>query len=152
VATGFGGWGMTNGTVAGMLLCDAILGRPNRWAELYDSTRVPKLRGFGKLAKENANVGKRWFADRLPGRMADVDQIPPGEGRIVSLDGERAAAYRSEEGALVAVSATCTHLGCVVSWNTAEKTWDCPCHGSRFDTNGKVIQGPAVKDLERKPS
>ena len=79
-----------------------------------------------------------------------MDEIPPGEGRIVSLDGERAAAYRSEDGALVALSATCTHLGCIVSWNTAEKTWDCPCHGSRFDTKGKVIQGPAVKDLERK--
>jgi glycine/D-amino acid oxidase-like deaminating enzyme/nitrite reductase/ring-hydroxylating ferredoxin subunit len=152
VATGFGGWGMTNGTVAGMILCDAILGRPNRWADLYDSTRVPKLSGFGKLAKENANVGKRWFADRLPGRKGDVDDIPPGEGRIVSLDGERAAAYRSEDGALVAVSATCTHLGCIVSWNTAEKTWDCPCHGSRFDTDGRVVQGPAVKDLERKSS
>ena len=100
VATGFGGWGMTNGTVAGMILCDAILGRPNRWAELYDSTRVPKLRGFGKLAKENANVGKRWFADRLPGRKGDGGRHSAGEGRIVSLDGERAAVVQGARRAL----------------------------------------------------
>ena len=150
VATGFSGWGMTNGTVAAMILCDAILGRPNPWAELYDSTRIPKLRGFGRLAKENANAGTRWVADRLPGRRDAVDEIPAGEGRIVSLNGERAAVYKDESGALVALSAVCTHLGCIVAWNTAEKTWDCPCHGSRFDTTGKVVQGPAVRDLERK--
>jgi glycine/D-amino acid oxidase-like deaminating enzyme/nitrite reductase/ring-hydroxylating ferredoxin subunit len=150
VATGFGGWGMSNGTVAGMILSDAILGRPNAWAQLYDSTRMPRLRGLGRLAKENANAGKRWVADRLPGRKGTVDDIPAGEGGIVELNGERAAIYKDEQGALTALSPVCTHLGCIVSWNTAEKSWDCPCHGSRFDTSGAVIQGPAVRDLERK--
>jgi glycine/D-amino acid oxidase-like deaminating enzyme/nitrite reductase/ring-hydroxylating ferredoxin subunit len=150
VATGFGGWGMTNGTVAALIVSDAILGRANQWAGLYDSTRLPRVRGFGRLAKENANVGMHWFADRLPGRKGDVDDIPAGEGRIVDLNGERAAVYKDENGELTAVSATCTHLGCIVGWNTAERTWDCPCHGSRFDTSGRVIQGPAVRDLEPK--
>jgi glycine/D-amino acid oxidase-like deaminating enzyme/nitrite reductase/ring-hydroxylating ferredoxin subunit len=150
VATGFGGWGMTNGTVAALILTDAILGRPNAWAELYDSTRLPRVRGLGRFVKENANVGTRWIGDRLPGRKGEPDDIPAGEGRIVDLNGERAAVYKDEQGALTALSATCTHLGCIVSWNTAEKTWDCPCHGSRFDTTGRVIQGPAVRDLARK--
>ena len=95
-------------------------------------------------------MGRRWVADRLPGRRGAVDEIPAGEGRIVNLNGERAAVYKDEGGALVALSAVCTHLGCIVAWNTAEKTWDCPCHGSRFDTTGKVVSGPAVRDLERK--
>ena len=151
VATGFSGWGMTNGTVAALILSDAILGKPNPWAELYDSTRLPRVRGLGRLAKENANVGTRWISDRLPGRKGTIDDIPAGEGRIVDMNGERAAVYKDEQGALTALSPTCTHLGCIVSWNTAERTWDCPCHGSRFDTTGRVIQGPAVKDLERKP-
>jgi glycine/D-amino acid oxidase-like deaminating enzyme/nitrite reductase/ring-hydroxylating ferredoxin subunit len=150
VATGFSGWGMTNGTVAGMVLSDAILGRPNAWAALYDSTRLPRVRGLGRLLKENTNAGTRWMADRLPGRKGTVDEVPVGEGRIVELNGERAAVYKDEQGALTALSPACTHLGCIISWNTAEGTWDCPCHGSRFDTNGRVIQGPAVKDLERK--
>jgi glycine/D-amino acid oxidase-like deaminating enzyme/nitrite reductase/ring-hydroxylating ferredoxin subunit len=150
IATGFGGWGMSNGTVAGMILSDAILGRPNGWAQLYDSTRMPRLRGLGRLAKENANAGTRWIADRLPGRKGRVDDIPAGEGGIVELNGERAAVYKDEQGALTVLSPVCTHLGCIVSWNTAENSWDCPCHGSRFDTSGAVIQGPAVRDLERK--
>ena len=152
VATGFSGWGMTNGTVAGMILSDAILGRENAWAALYDSTRLPPVRGLGRLAKENANAGTRWIGDRLPGRKGAVGEIPAGEGRIVEWNGERAAVYKDEQGALTALSAVCTHLGCLVSWNTAEKSWDCPCHGSRYDTGGRVIQGPAVNDLERKPA
>ena len=152
VATGFSGWGMTNGTVAGMILSDAILGRENAWAALYDSTRLPRVRELGRLAKENANVGMRWIGDRLPGRKGSVEDIPAGEGRIVEWNGERAAVSKDEQGALTALSPVCTHLGCIVSWNTAEKSWDCPCHGSRFDTDGRVIQGPAVEDLERKPA
>jgi glycine/D-amino acid oxidase-like deaminating enzyme/nitrite reductase/ring-hydroxylating ferredoxin subunit len=150
VATGFNGWGMTNGTVAGLLLCDAILGKPNPWAEVYDSTRLPPFRALGRLAKENANVGKRWVGDRLPGRQRSAAGLAPGEGAIVSLGSERAAVYKEEDGSLISLSPVCTHLGCIVGWNTAEKTWDCPCHGSRFDPRGRVIQGPAVQNLPRK--
>jgi Rieske Fe-S protein len=113
---------------------------------------LPRVRELGRLAKENANVGMRWIGDRLPGRKGSVEDIPAGEGRIVEWNGERAAVSKDEQGALTALSPVCTHLGCIVSWNTAEKSWDCPCHGSRFDTDGRVIQGPAVEDLERKPA
>jgi glycine/D-amino acid oxidase-like deaminating enzyme/nitrite reductase/ring-hydroxylating ferredoxin subunit len=150
IATGFSGWGMSNGTAAGMLLCDLILGRPNRWAALYDATRLPPLRATPRLLKENANAGKRWFGDRLPVRARSSEDLAAGEGAIVSLNGERAAVYKKDDRSIVALSPVCTHLGCIVGWNTAEKTWDCPCHGSRFDTDGKVIQGPAVRDLARK--
>lgn len=150
VATGFNGWGMTNGTVAGILLCDAILGKPNPWAEVYDSTRLPQLGAARRLVKENANVGLRWLGDRLPGRARSVAELAAGEGDVVSVGGERAAVYREDDGTLISLSPVCTHLGCIVGWNTAEKTWDCPCHGSRFDRQGRVIQGPAVQDLPRK--
>jgi nitrite reductase/ring-hydroxylating ferredoxin subunit len=150
VATGFNGWGMTNGTVAAIILCDAILGRANRWAEVYDSTRLPAVRAAPRLLKENANAGLRWFGDRLPGRTRSLPDLASGEGAVVSIGGERAAVYKDDDGTLVTLSPVCTHLGCLVGWNTAEKTWDCPCHGSRFDPNGRVIQGPAVQDLARK--
>jgi glycine/D-amino acid oxidase-like deaminating enzyme len=150
VATGFSGWGMTNGTAAAIILCDAILGRSNPWAEVYDSTRLPPLRAAPRLAKENANAGLRWFRDRLPRAARSLDELATGEGAVVKVNGEGAAVYRDEDGTLVALSAVCTHLGCIVGWNTAEKTWDCPCHGSRFDRHGRVIQGPAVQDLARK--
>jgi glycine/D-amino acid oxidase-like deaminating enzyme/nitrite reductase/ring-hydroxylating ferredoxin subunit len=150
VATGFNGWGMTNGTVAAIILSDAILGRANRWAEVYDSTRLPAVRAVPRLLKENANAGLRWFSDRLPGRTRSLPDLASGEGAVVSIGGERAAVYKDDDGTLVTLSAVCTHLGCIVGWNTAEKTWDCPCHGSRFDSYGRVIQGPAVQDLRRK--
>jgi glycine/D-amino acid oxidase-like deaminating enzyme/nitrite reductase/ring-hydroxylating ferredoxin subunit len=150
VATGFNGWGMTNGTVAGILLCDAIRGKPNPWAEVYDSTRLPQLGAARRLVKENANVGLRWLGDRLPGRARSVAELSAGEGDVVSIRGERAAVYKEDDGTLVTLSPVCTHLGCIVGWNTAEKTWDCPCHGSRFDRHGRVIQGPAVQNLPRK--
>jgi glycine/D-amino acid oxidase-like deaminating enzyme/nitrite reductase/ring-hydroxylating ferredoxin subunit len=149
-ATGFNGWGMTNGTVAGILLRDAILGKPNPWAEVYDSTRLPQLGAGRRLVKENANVGFRWLGDRLPGRARSVAELAAGEGGVVSIGGERAAVYKEDDGTLVSLSPVCTHLGCIVGWNTAEKTWDCPCHGSRFDRHGRVIQGPAVQNLPRK--
>jgi glycine/D-amino acid oxidase-like deaminating enzyme/nitrite reductase/ring-hydroxylating ferredoxin subunit len=150
VATGFNGWGMTNGTAAAMVLADAILGRPNPWAGVFDATRRKPTAAAARFTKENANVAKRLVADRLPGRAKDVAAIPPGEGAIARWPGGKAAVYRDEQGAVHALWPTCTHLGCIVAWNTAEKTWDCPCHGSRFDTDGNVIQGPAIRKLERR--
>jgi glycine/D-amino acid oxidase-like deaminating enzyme/nitrite reductase/ring-hydroxylating ferredoxin subunit len=147
-ATGFGGWGLTNGTAAGMLLADLALGRENPWAAIYDSTRVKPLTSASELAKENANVAKRWFADRAAAaRRHTVADLEPGEGRVARVDGELVAVHRADDGRLAAVSAVCTHLGCIVSWNPAERSWDCPCHGSRFAPDGRVIQGPAVADL-----
>jgi glycine/D-amino acid oxidase-like deaminating enzyme/nitrite reductase/ring-hydroxylating ferredoxin subunit len=151
VATGFMKWGLTNGTAAGMILTDLIGGRENPWADLFDATRFKPLASAKELVKENANVGKHFVGDHL-GRpdVRSVEELAPGEGGIVRRGASKHAAYRDDDGTLHEVSAVCTHLGCQVKWNQAERSWDCPCHGSRFDVSGRVIQGPAVKDLEPK--
>lgn len=148
VATGFSGTGMTFGTLAGMLLTDLILGNENPYAALYDAGRVKPRAGARDFIQENAEVAFRFVADRLAkpdGRhLADV---APGEAKILEVDGRKVAVYREEDGTPHAVSPVCTHLGCHVHWNTAERTWDCPCHGGRFSPTGRVLNGPAVKDL-----
>jgi Rieske Fe-S protein len=151
VATGYGKWGMTNGTVAAMILADLVQGRENPWAATFDSTRIALRQSVKQLISENADVVKRFVGDRLSSlRSGDADGLGPGAGGIVDLNGEHVAAFRDDSGILHAVSATCTHLGCQVQFNTAERTWDCPCHGSRFDIEGRVLQGPAVDDLASK--
>ncbi|MGZ8648224.1 MAG: FAD-dependent oxidoreductase [Solirubrobacteraceae bacterium] len=152
MATGFAKWGMTGGTAAALLLRDLLLGRENPWAPLFDPNRLNLRASAPRLIKENLQAGLRFVGDRVtkPGRRAAED-LRPGEGDIVRLNGERVAAYRDDEGALHAVSPTCTHLGCQVNFNAAERSWDCPCHGSRFAPDGRVLQGPAVHRLERKP-
>jgi glycine/D-amino acid oxidase-like deaminating enzyme/nitrite reductase/ring-hydroxylating ferredoxin subunit len=151
VATGFMKWGLTNGTAAGMILTDLINDRSNPWADLFDSTRFKPLASAKELVKENANVGVHFVGDHI-GRpdVRSVDALAPGQAGIVRRGAGKVAAYREEDGTLHTVSAVCTHLGCQVKWNEAERSWDCPCHGSRFDPTGRVIQGPAVKDLEQK--
>jgi Rieske Fe-S protein len=149
VATGFRKWGMTNGTATAMILADRILDRDNPWAEAFDSTRLAPGASIKSLVTENVNVGKRLVGDRLRSLAPrDADRLAAGEGGIVDLHGKKAAAYRDDSGALYAVSPTCTHLGCLVTFNTAERSWDCPCHGSRFGIDGRVIAGPATADLE----
>jgi glycine/D-amino acid oxidase-like deaminating enzyme/nitrite reductase/ring-hydroxylating ferredoxin subunit len=150
VATGFNGWGMSGGTLAAMILTDLILGDDNPWAQLYDAKRL-KLRGATSMfVKENAKVARHWLGDGLArGDAARVEDVAAGEGAIVRVNTERVAAYRDEHGVLHTLSPVCTHLACHVSWNRAEKTWDCPCHGSRFSAGGGVIQGPAVRDLRK---
>src|SRR3954468_17993808 len=151
VATGFMKWGLTNGTAAGMILTDLIAGRDNPWASLFDSTRFKPLASAKEIVKENVNVGAHFVGDHLaPPDVRSVGSIAPGEAAIVRRGAGKVAAYRDEDGTMHAVSAVCTHLGCQVQWNSAERSWDCPCHGSRFDVTGRVIQGPAVKDLETK--
>ena len=152
VATGFKKWGMTTGTFAGMIISDAILDRDNPWASLFDATRVDLTHSARQFATENANVAKRFVADRLDiMKVSDLTELASGEGKVVQVGGEKLAAYRDEGGTVHSVSPVCAHLGCVVSWNSAERTWDCPCHGSRYDYDGHAIQGPTVKDLEPKP-
>jgi glycine/D-amino acid oxidase-like deaminating enzyme/nitrite reductase/ring-hydroxylating ferredoxin subunit len=152
MATGFAKWGMTGGTAAARLLTDLLLQRDNAAAELFDPNRL-NLRASAKtLVTENAQSGLRFVGDRIRrcGRRP-IDDLQPGEGDIVRLGGEIVAGYRDDGGDLSAVSATCTHLGCRVSWNSAERSWDCPCHGSRFAPSGEVLQGPAVHPLAPKP-
>ncbi len=152
MATGFAKWGMTNGTAAASMLADRLLGRENPWAPTFDPNRFKPLAAAPTFVKENAQAGLRFVSDRItkPGARS-IHDLRPGEGDVVELEGEKVAAYRDEQGELVAVSARCTHLGCQVNWNTAERSWDCPCHGSRFAPTGDVLQGPAVHRLERKP-
>ncbi|HEU5144910.1 MAG TPA: FAD-dependent oxidoreductase [Dermatophilaceae bacterium] len=153
VATGLKKWGMTSGTLAGMLISDEIAGRSNAWAPLFSATRIKPLAEAPRFLVENARIGYRFVADRLlhPGRR-DIGDLQPGEGGIVSANGEKVAGYRDDAGVLHAVSSRCTHLGCQVAWNAAERTWDCPCHGSRFDPDGDLLEGPARRPLEVKPT
>lgn len=153
VATGFKKWGMTNGTAAGLMIADAIAGRDNPWSATFDASRQKSALSSRDLYKENANVAQQFVGDRLSTlRPPSADTLAPGEGGIVTCAGNKVAAYRDDEGTLHAVSPVCTHLGCLVAFNTAEKSWDCPCHGSRFTVAGEVIQGPATADLEAKPT
>jgi glycine/D-amino acid oxidase-like deaminating enzyme/nitrite reductase/ring-hydroxylating ferredoxin subunit len=150
-ATGFRKWGLAMGAAAGEMLTDAIVGRENRWAGFFDPGRLPPLAAAVDLAKENANVGFHFFADRLTRRSADsAKELEPGEGKVASRQGRQVAISRDDDGTLRAVSARCTHLGCIVAWNDAERSWDCPCHASRFAPDGSVLQGPAVNPLERR--
>lgn len=145
--TGDSGHGMTHGTIGAMIVTDRILGRENPWAELYDSRRVT-LKASGELAKENVNVALQYAAWVLPGDVRSGEQVPPGEGRVVRRGAKMVAVYCDPEGTVHERSAVCTHMGCVVKWNDLEKSWDCPCHGSRFDPYGAVLNGPATSGLE----
>jgi Rieske Fe-S protein len=148
VATGYAGNGMTYGMLAATILSDQIQGKDNPWLHLFDPNRK-KLHG-GTLAylKENTSYPYYLLKDRLTyveGRS--TDEVARGEGKVLSLGGERVACSRGADGRLEMVSAVCTHMGCLVHWNNAEKTWDCPCHGSRFHPSGKVFAGPAETPL-----
>lgn len=145
IATGDSGMGMTHGTIAGMLLTDLLQGRANPWADLYDPSRKP-LRNLKRAVKENFDAMREMIAGSIAETPA-MAAIPPGSGAVVRMGGEKVAAYVDEEGGVTCVSATCTHLGCTVQWNPLEKSWDCPCHGSRFAIDGAVLAGPATAPL-----
>jgi glycine/D-amino acid oxidase-like deaminating enzyme/nitrite reductase/ring-hydroxylating ferredoxin subunit len=146
IHTGDSGMGLTHGTIAGMLLCDLILGRDNAWAELYDPSRKT-VGATREYTAENLNVARQYVDWLTPGEVRSADEIPTGSGALMRRGLHKIALYRDVQGALHEQSAVCPHLGCIVHWNRAESTWDCPCHGSRFDCQGKVINGPANRDL-----
>ena len=146
--TGDSGNGMTHGTIGGMVITDLILGRPNHWAALYDPGRIT-LRASGEFAREAANMAAQYVQWLTAGDVEAVDEIPKDSGAIVRRGASKIAVYRDATGELHERSAVCPHLGCIVAWNPAEKTWDCPCHGSRFDKFGEVINGPANIGLVR---
>lgn len=147
VATGDSGMGMTHGTIAAMLINDLIHGRSNPWEELYDPARKP-VRALGEFSKENLNVVAQFSDYVTPGDIKSADDLPPGSGAVIRRGLHKVAAFRDMNGTLHECSAVCTHLGCIVSWNPQTATWECPCHGSRYDPHGHVVSGPAVKDLE----
>lgn len=149
-ATGFAGNGMTFGTLAGMMAHDFVTGRKNPWRELFDPSRKKLRGGSWDYIKENVDYPYYMIRDRFVGPEGkSLRAVGKGEGKVLDLNGERVAAYRSEQGVLTLLSPVCTHLGCQVVWNAAEDTWDCPCHGSRFKPRGDVLAGPAESPLKR---
>jgi Rieske Fe-S protein len=147
VATGFGGWGMSNGVMSGQLLAASITGRHLPWTRLYDPRRLHPIREAPPIAKLQAVVARHFVGDRLRSEVGSVDDIAAGTGAVIRIGTRQCAVYRDDTGALHALSARCTHLGCIVHFNDAERTWDCPCHGSRFGVDGSVVQGPANRPL-----
>lgn len=146
IATGDSGNGMTHGTIAGIILNELVQGRKHQWSRLYDPSRV-RLRATSEYVKENVNVAeqyKDWFTGS---ETSDVAAIKPGEGAVIGRGRGKMAVYRDERGEVHRLSAVCTHLYCIVRWNQTERSWDCPCHGSRFDPYGKVVNGPAIVGL-----
>jgi glycine/D-amino acid oxidase-like deaminating enzyme/nitrite reductase/ring-hydroxylating ferredoxin subunit len=146
VITGQSGIGMTHSTIGSLIIADQIAGIPNPWQELYAPARIP-VRGLGEVVSEGLNVLSQYTELLKGGDVASTAEIPPGSGAVIGWGPTKVAAYRDEQGTLYRHSALCTHLGCVVAWNGSAKTWDCPCHGSRYDSYGKVINGPAATDL-----
>jgi glycine/D-amino acid oxidase-like deaminating enzyme/nitrite reductase/ring-hydroxylating ferredoxin subunit len=147
-ATAFSGNGMTFGTLGAMIVSDAILGRKNPWSELFDPARAAVRRGLWDYLKENADYPYYLIRDRFAGGEGrSLRSVKRGHGQVIVQNGAKVAAYRDGGGAIALRSAICTHAGCVVGWNSAEQTWDCPCHGSRFNTKGDVISGPAESPL-----
>ncbi|KAA1426451.1 FAD-dependent oxidoreductase [Nocardioides antri] len=149
VATGFRKWGLSNGTAAAIMLADLLADRENDWLRVFDASRIGDALAVGRLVKDNLKVGTELFGGRLnrPGPVP-IDHLQPEEGGIVELDRETVGGYRDAEGALHAVKLRCSHLGCPLHWNNAEHSWDCRCHGSRFDVDGAVLNGPATGPLE----
>jgi len=149
-ATGFAGNGMTFGTLGAMMAVDKILKRQNPWEDLFDVHRKKILGGTWSYLMENKDfpfhLVRDWVAK---GENESTAELARGEGKIINFKGKKVAAFRDDEGKVTLCSPVCTHLKCIVDWNTAEKTWDCPCHGSRFKPTGEVISGPAEEPLEK---
>ena len=146
VVTGFKKWGMTNSMASAMLLRDLIIKGESPWQDVYNPSRKTIAASAMNFVVENFNVAKKLIGGKIANVPKDVE-VKPGEGKIVEIDGDRAGVYRDDQGALHIVNTTCTHMGCELNWNSAELSWDCPCHGSRFTIDGEIIEGPAVDPL-----
>ena len=145
IATGMRKWGLAMGTAAAEILADLVMGADNEWAEVFDPRRLPGLRAMPALAKHNAGAGLHFLGDRM--RLSRSPDLALGEGAVVGSGLAKRAMYRDDDGTVHALSARCTHLGCLVHWNAGDRTWDCPCHGSRFKATGEVLEGPATAAL-----
>jgi glycine/D-amino acid oxidase-like deaminating enzyme/nitrite reductase/ring-hydroxylating ferredoxin subunit len=149
VATGFRKWGMTNGTAAALLLADLVLDRKNRFKDLYSPSRFIADPSLKKFFMDNADVAKHLIKGKFDHPNTEIDELANDEGAVVTINGKRKGAYKDTEGKVYVVDTTCTHMGCEVNWNHGDRTWDCPCHGSRFSFTGEVVEGPAEKPLQR---
>ncbi|SES29290.1 FAD-dependent oxidoreductase [Psychrobacillus sp. OK032] len=150
VATGYAKWGMTNSTVAAKIMADLVLERENRYIELYNPARSKmKKEDITSFAKTNASVAKELVKGKTEIPDLKLEDIQSGSGDIIMMDGKKVGAYKDDQGKVYLVKPACSHMGCNVSFNNAESSWDCPCHGSRFSYNGDVIEGPAFEPLEK---
>ncbi|CUS02413.2 FAD dependent oxidoreductase family protein [Candidatus Promineifilum breve] len=151
IAAGFGTNGLIYGPLAAQIIADDIIGRENRWADRYRARRVSVTKSAREFLRENLDNAEQYLRGYLTkADVASVADVAPGTGALVEIDGDKVALYRQPSGELIALSPVCTHLGCIVRWNAAETSWDCPCHGSRFNYDGEVIEGPALSPLARK--
>jgi Rieske Fe-S protein len=148
IATGDSGQGITHGVIAGMLIRDLIMQRDNDWARLYDPSRKT-LRAVKTYAKINTSVAGRYTDWFKKASVSSIREVEKGSGAVIHRGTRRLAVYRADDGSVSVCSAVCTHLGCVVQWNGSERSWDCPCHGSRFSPTGEVLNGPAIHPLKR---
>jgi len=146
IVTGDSGQGITHGALSGLLLKDLIVSGSSVWASVYDPVRKPAS-AVVTFVSENVTAMKNFAQSFGPGELRSVEELEPGKGAIIGLGPNKIAAYREPGGALHQCSAICTHLGGQVQWNSTEKCWDCPCHGSHFSINGDVLNGPAVASL-----
>jgi Rieske Fe-S protein len=144
VATGFRKWGMTTGMVSAVVISDLLAGRDNDWLGMFDARRAVTTASMA----DGLETARQLKAEEASMAPATPNELAPGEAAVIDAGGKEVAAYRDDGGTLHQVSAECTHLGCTVAWNTAERTWDCPCHGSRFAFDGSVINGPAIDPLD----
>ncbi|WP_158736305.1 FAD-dependent oxidoreductase [Alteribacillus sp. YIM 98480] len=149
IATGYRKWGMTNGTAAARLLTDIVLKKENPYTSLYSPSRFYADPSLKKFFMENVDVAKHLVKGKLDIPYKNTDDLAVDQGAVVTIDGKRKGAYKDKEGQIHIVDTTCTHVGCEVEWNHGDRTWDCPCHGSRFSYTGEVIEGPAEKPLQR---
>lgn len=149
-ATGFNGNGMMLGSISAKILSDLILGKKSKYEKVFSPSRIKPIDGFSEFVKENADVAYHFVADRFKIHETDsVKRLSPGTGKVLEVDGKKIAAYKDMDGVIHALNPTCTHAACIVGWNAAETSWDCPCHGARFAIDGKVLTGPATRDLQQ---
>lgn len=149
VATGYAKWGMTTGTAAAIIISDLIAGRTNPWTEVFDPSRFKPTASAEQLASHLVSGIGGFVLRRMKSQShKEVEEFKPDEGAVTSIDFKNVAVYKDEKGQVTKLNPACTHMKCIVSWNDAERSWDCPCHGSRFNHDGKVIQGPATANLE----
>ena len=150
IATGYNGNGMMFGTIAGKIISDAITLKENKYADLFNPARIKPVAGFVEFVKENADVAYHFIADRFSAESIDsLKELEANSGAIVKYNGEKLAVYKDAEGKVTALNPVCTHAKCIVCFNDAEKSWDCPCHGGRFDVNGRVLTGPPRANLQK---
>ena len=149
IATGFNKWGMTSSNVAANILKDEILGIPNKHTEVFDSTRVHPIKNIAEVKNMVSQTAKSFVVNKIKIPEADLSSIEKDNGGIIKINNSKVGIYKDSDGNIYAVDPTCTHLGCLLTWNNLDKTWDCPCHGSRFDFTGKNIYNPAIKNLYR---